>query len=698
MVLAAGAVLLYRQTNPPLPRYVRVLLGGLRLVALLALFAALFQPVLSFSRVFERPSRVTLLLDHSESMGKQESGKTRRARLDSLLSSAVVDNLKNNADINFYYFGANLSRNARHVDSSATAIGDVLHELNLEQAAEKDDYWLLFTDGNSNAGRAPVDAATGLEPAVVTIDMSGGRGNFDIGIDDVEFNTIVFVGSLTEVTVDVSWRDALDREFTLELVDSAQVLDSQTMRISQETGQGKMTLKYIPSRPGQRLLKLCIPQLSGEENISNNERTFSVKVLKSRLLVLLAADHPDYEVGFLKRYFDQSDKYDLEFIATGNKAGNLSGRLPSQQTELNRYDLVILYDPDPAALASRQEIIRSYLNERGGSVWLSMGRQFSQGAAPEAIRELLPFSQSSPQPLRYVEYHGEPAEEHLFHPAIRLADNLTEIREAWANLPPFKTLVLCDHVHPDGVILAHAQVSGKNLVPLLGYSRHGAGKLLAQAGLPFWPWHFINLGLGEDEELYSRFVDGAAGWLTVSDDMEPVKIYPEKTVFTRGEPVSFYGHAYDPGYRPLPGVTGAVTLQAQEQTDEITMDLVSYTEGKFRAVFSSLAPGQYSYSAQFEKDGRTLKQEEGTVQVESFSLEEYDQSGNPSLLAALARKTGGNYYTYEEFDRVWNALDLSAVTESRSTVYPFWNRFWLLLLMVGALSLEWLIRKANQLV
>ena len=47
LLLAALAVYLYFRTNPPLPRYLRIILGGIRLIALLALFAALFEP--SFS-------------------------------------------------------------------------------------------------------------------------------------------------------------------------------------------------------------------------------------------------------------------------------------------------------------------------------------------------------------------------------------------------------------------------------------------------------------------------------------------------------------------------------------------------------------------------------------------------------------------------------------------------------------------------
>ena len=38
------AIYLYRRTNPPLPLYIRIILGGLRLIAILALMLTLANP------------------------------------------------------------------------------------------------------------------------------------------------------------------------------------------------------------------------------------------------------------------------------------------------------------------------------------------------------------------------------------------------------------------------------------------------------------------------------------------------------------------------------------------------------------------------------------------------------------------------------------------------------------------------------
>lgn len=699
LALVAMTWWLYRRTNPPIRWWIRAILTALRVVAVLSLVLALLQPVISYTREYERPRRLSLLLDRSLSMDKEESGRTRTARLDSLLSSPEFQQVKREADVTSYYLAGNLTSEIDGVESDRTALGDVLHQLDRQQAEKRADWWLLFSDGNSNAGRDPADVAAAVRTPILTIDMASGASSFDLGLHDLEFNPIVFVGRPTEVLVKFGWHDGLGRKVSLELVDSAGVLDATEFEISQDDGLAEVTLKFVPTSPGRRLLSVRVPEVSGEETIDNNFRSFSIKVLKSRLSVLLVSGRPDYELGFLRRYFDQSDRFDVELIVTGRKAGNLSGRFPSAQTKLNRYDLVVLHDPDPDELESRAEIIKSYLEDRGGAMWVLLGSRYAQRGPKPWFDALLPFYPSDRQELRFLDSHGEPQEDQLYHPAVRLADDPSSIRETWASLPPFRTLVPCDRTAPNSVTLVRSSIKTRfGQLPILGYRRFGPGKLLAQAALPFWTWGFNTLGIGQDDLVYGRFVDGIAGWLTMADDLAPIRIGPQKRVFTRGEPVRFDGFAFDPGFRPIAGASGFVELTSDGQPEPLVQDLIKRKEGEYRTVFDHLAPGRYSYRARIEQDGRVLKTDEGEILVESFSIEEFDRSGRPSELAAVARLSGGDYFTFEEFDQVIQRLDLSPVTEQENKSITFFNELWLLLLIAGALSLEWLIRKSNQLV
>jgi hypothetical protein len=310
---------------------------------------------------------------------------------------------------------------------------------------------------------------------------------------------------------------------------------------------------------------------------------------------------------------------------------------------------------------------------------------------------VLPFYPSKSRAFDFGEYVGEPMESNLFHPAVRLADDRAAIRELWANLPPFRTLVRCDASDKSAVVLATLRGGAADRLPIMGYRRLGPGKIFVTAAGPVWPWGFYNLGLGEDAGVYGRFVDGVTSWLTVQDDFDPLRILPQKTVFSRGEPVLFDGFAFDQGFRPLTGVTGSVRLVPADGKDSLSARFVDRGEGKYQADFSQVSPGEYTFHANLSKGNQRLTAKEGKILVEAYSLEEFDQSGNPANLMALSRQSGGGFASWRDFDKVLAGISAQPVAQTTTGEFGVWGKSWLLLLFAGALAVEWALRKANHL-
>lgn len=693
------AVILYRKTNPPLSKPKKALLFGLRLVAVIALFAALFKPVLSYVRSYDRVKQIDVLVDSSKSMTKEENGLTRSARLDSLLASSSFEQLQENTEVTMSYFGGDISGKESEVDIEQTAIGEALYTVVNDDLSEPVDYIVLLSDGNSNFGRQPDEVAGQLGTPVLAVDLSAESEFLDIGITDVRYSDIMFVGEGSEIKVNYFWQGGKGSQTKLELSLNNRIVATQAVTLDEDVGLGEATMAYRPEEPGQQLLKMTLTPLGEEENQLNNSRTFSVKVLKSKLLTLLVTSRPDYDIGFLKRYLDQADRYETELIITGSQGGNLQGTIPVKQTELNRYDLILFHDPKPSSLNSRREIIESYLKQRGGAIWIIMGEQFASETTPEWLRKLVPFGMTAGRSLQYRSFNGRPSESHLYHPSVRLGESQAEIRQVWSDLPPFEALLVCDYINPLGEQLVYADLpslSG-NENPILGFTRLGPGKLFATAALPFWKWGFTILGYGGETEDYQIFLEGTSSWLTIADDLDPVRINPENTVYNRGDKVQFTGYAYDLGFRPLPGVTGSVSLENSQTGEQFETDLLPVSEGKFEAEFSSLPSGEYTYTGQFTKDGQRLLNTDGRLHIEHFSVEEFDQSGKPEKLRAIALSSGGIYTSYNDFDQAATNLDVSPITETIDRELPLWNKFWLLLIIIGAISVEWLMRKLNQL-
>lgn len=693
-VLSLLVILHYYRTNPPVSLMWRIILGGLRSIAVVVLVLVLFETVIGWKRTFERKPRLTVIVDASQSMQRKEGELTRAQRVDSLIASSDFAKVSSESDIHTVYFGGNVDADRDKIATDATALGEALATIAQGEMTAPSDRWLLLSDGNSNSGRSP-QSVEGLRSRIIAVDISSGGGNLDAGIQKVESPAVAFTGKSNQVRVTLSTRNLSGKPITVRLLRGDRLISQQQLTVQADDGFAEAELSWTPEEAGEQVLRVEVAQIEGEETVANNSRSFSVKVLKSRLAILIATEAPDYEVGFLKRHLALSDRYEVELRVFSANAGNLFAPFPSRLTELNRYDLVILYDPNPASLSPAREAIQSYLNDRGGALWVMMGERFARSAPQEWFNALLPFAPSRVSAFRYAEFRAEPVEGSLYHPVVRLADDQSAIREVWSKLPPFALVVDCDKVSSRATILAQLTSAGGS-TPAIGTVRHGPGKVLAFATLPFWPWSFVTRGFGEDNSAYGKIIDGSISWLTVRDDVEPVRITPDKRVYTRGESVGFAGSAFDPGFRPLPSVNGQVTLtdssgKAQE------MDFTQTGDGTYRVEFNALSPGKYKYSGSFSADGKILKKSDGEIVVESYSLEEMHPGADPAALQAVASATGGGYVRYEKFGDAVAALQMEPVqmTESRSA--PIWQSEWLLAIFIAALSLEWALRKMHQL-
>ncbi len=700
IILVVLAVYLYLRTNPPIPTYLKVIFISLRVLAVLALFCALFEPILSYERIFSRKPHIAILLDESKSTEKIEENASRKTRRDSLLSSPAFEFIADKADISTFFFGENVSENRSEINSDATSLAEAVMFADSRQTDDVYDYQLVFSDGNSNAGRKLSDISSLLKTKTIAVDLSLGGNQFDVSIHDVEYNPVLFADRTTEIKLKLAWKNSENRTVPIQLIDSKKVVAQSTFVINQSEGFGELTLKYKPRESGQKILTLKVGTTETEENKSNNSESFSVKVLKSKLSILILSEKPDYEISFLKKYLHNADKYDIELRLLGKNGGNLSGTIPTRQTELNKYDLIIIHDITPSILESKKELFDSYLQDKGGALWVLLGENYSQSSLSPWFNSLLPFSQSKKSRIVYKSFHAELSEGNLYHPSIRLADNQSSIRQTWAELPPFELLIPCDSKSPNATILAYAsrlRNIDNSQIPIIGFTRKGPGKVFAVSAQPFWNFGFINIGFGDTDNAYKMFIEGTANWLTVDDDLDPIRIFPQKDIYSRGEPVRFDGFAYDLGYRPIPDISGTISLHSAD-SNKYQADLILIDGGKYRADFQNVKPGRYRYKASFSKDNRLLKETSGQIEVTSFSLEEFNTDGNQSNLQLIASMSGGSYYKLSNFDNLVQAIDLNPKEVIKTTEVNLWDKLLLLILFISALSLEWLLRKLNQLI
>jgi hypothetical protein len=694
------AVYLYRRTNPPVPKGIRIVLMALRIIAVICLFLALFEPVMSYKREYERKPGLTILIDQSKSMDIAEDGKTRQQRVDSFISSKSFGDFARHFEVKKRHFAAGLIDNNTQADLNKTALGEALEKLSQEEMASPSEYWLLLSDGISNSGISPLEAAGKVKTPVFTVGIGVRSGEKDIGITGLEYNQVVFAGKPTEMTVRLEWSGMDNDSAKIEIKSGDKILQSRSIKLPAGELKQDETISFIPEHPGQQTFQVAIPELKGEVSSDNNNQSFSMTVLKGKLKVLLVSDRLDWEYAFLNRFLLNAGNVELTPVVYKNAGGYLTGQFPSRQEELNQYDLVILYDINLAALKSKGELFKSYLTDKGGGLFVLLGKNYLQSPFPRWLDEYLPFvSKAARSNLINIKTNGQPAENYLFHPAVRLSDNSQSIREEWSNMPPFEALVPVDSIVRGSEILVTA-VAGmeRSNAPVLGYRNFGAGKVLATAATPFWHWDFFSYGFGGEGAEYRKLFDGIVNWLALHEESDPIRINPDKEIFTRGERVGFWASVYDLGFRPIDSASGFISLINEKGGDTVNAPLVEKGEGRYRAEFDPISPGRYRYIGVVEKEAKKLGENMGQIAVEDFSIEDYRRQPDFSTLAALARKSGGEFFPLEKADGLYSKLKGSPIEVAIQREIVIWNKFWLLSIFILALGTEWFLRKKYQLI
>ncbi len=700
IIFLVVAVRLYRRTNPPLPRGIRLILGALRIIAVIALFLALFEPVISYNRVYEKKPSMTVLLDRSSSMNIEESGETRKERAEQFLDSDLFSEIESGFEVNIVPFAADIQSDGSVGDTNKTALGQSLGDLSKRQVGNPADAWIVLSDGISNSGISPVEVATNIKSPIYSLGIGDESPEKDVALTGLDYNDVMFAGRPTEITVHLEWSGIDGENARIRIQSGDRTVQTESVKLAAGNLRDEFPLKFTPEKPGQQTFKVTVSGIDGEITEANNSRSFSVSVLKSKLQVLLVADHLDWEYAFMKRFLDRSESVELTPVVFKEGSGYLTGSFPSRQAELNKYDLIILYDVDWSRLANRAELFDSYLKDKGGGLFVLMGENYLKNAFPRWIDKYLPFVVTrNGSRILYHQFNGIPVENYLFHPAVRIGDNRREIRDAWRDLPHFEVLVPIDSMTENAEVLVTTDLGeGLNAVPALAFRRIGPGKVLASAVGPFWHWAFLGYGFNKKPEEYALFMNGVVNWLALKEESEPVRIYPDKNVYTRGEGIGFNASVYDLGFRPIGGASGYISVTPENSSDSTVVQFIETGEGRYRAEFDLLPPGRYSWHGVVEKDGKTLKESDGQIAVESYTVEEFRRRPDFATLAAVSQITGGHFAPLNRADSLLSGLDSTPVTITETREIVLWNKLWLLIIFIAALGVEWFLRKRYQLI
>jgi hypothetical protein len=691
----AFAYVSYRVTLPPVSRFIRLTLTTLRGLSLFVLFLLLGEPLLSL--VYHRTEKpiLAVLVDQSKSMTIQDKTGDRKERLLKSLNSPAFKEVVSKSEILYGAFDTKLwmlqtiSRDSLSFAGEGTDIGGALKQLKALTAERNLQGVLLLTDGTVTTGPSPLYEAEELGIPVFAVGIGDSSEPHDVLVRKVVANTITYVGNKVPVNATIKSSGASNDRVEVTLLEGGKTLDRKTIVLEPGTREYDVPLSFTPDHEGTQKIAVDVSHLEGEISYQNNRSSFFVKVLKSKIQVVLIAGAPSPDVSAIREALQDDKNVDLKtYIGRGN--GQFYEGLLTDQ-HLRDADCVILIGYPKVGDSGTALAAIARAADLGKGLFFIPSRSIDFQKL-KTLESYLPFVVPAPSEDEAQLFFAL-SEDQRNHPILR-----SSIADVWSKLPPVFTVGASFHAKPESEVLARARIQNVTTSdPLFLSRRVNRSKSLALACYGIWRWKSYSEGIAGAEPLLDNIISNSVRWLVTRDDERPVQVRPSKEVFAGSDPVEFTAQVYDDNYKPMDAAEISLSVTKKDQSSQLT--LTSLGNGRFEGAFDPLPEGDYNYAARVAGGGRQIAEEKGTFSVGGLNAEYLDTKANKHLLRQIALRTGGRYYEPGDLQRLPG--DLASLPEfkvrevSISQQLELWNKAWTLGFLIFLLALEWFLRKRH---
>lgn len=571
---------------------------------------------------------------------------------------------------------------------------------------------VVLTDGQHNAPGSPEELAASLKDSgipVFTIGYGSEVPPPDLALQNVLVAEAVFAEDRAEGSVVINDTLPAGLPAVASITHANKVLWQQPFTTH---GGGERRIDFAfpvrelaqigDARQSLRLLTFRV-ELTGntaeQDRIKdNNSRQVALHLLTRKRKVLILDGRARWETRYLKNHFDRDERWQVAAAFDDYNPGvsaAVQAVFPKTKEELMSYDLLVLGDLRPGAIsAEQQQMIASFINERGGGLILVDGRRghLKEWKQTE-LAPMLPVSwetEPSPEPpLTYsITQMGQPLA------ALRMSDSASGNANAWKKLPPAMWTASAKAL-ADASVLVELTGKDKKTSPAMVWRRYGAGSVLWLGTDELWRWRFEMADLH-----HRRFWTQAATWIAAPPfmvDEQRLSIGTDRLRYAEGDTAEIRVRLRDE--------KGSIISNAKPRAHVFRNGLeISSLElepdpnhgGIFRSVTGALPSGDYQITV---TDGSAPSDAHLNFRVESQANQEWASlTMNRPLLEGMARASGGRFLREGDIGQLPDLLQQLDRSETRVNETLLWSSWWWFGIVIALLTAEWLLRKKWRLV
>ena len=317
---------LYRNEKKIFSEKILLILSILRFLSVFLICLLLSNPILNtVAKSFEKPI-VIVAQDVSKSISEDVFDDLK-----------ALENYDKDFDVRFISFSDKVDLGlSRERNGLKTSFSNLFSEIENRYSNKNLSSIVLASDGIYNSGSNPLYFKN-LNVPIFSIALGDTTVKKDIGILDVDFNKIVFLGNKFSIDVSIFGTKTNQKTTSFSIYNNGVKVISELINIS-NSNYTKNRYNLEAKKVGLQEYTIVLDGLRDEENLNNNVFKFFVDVIDTRnkILILNSFVHPD--LATYKNIIESNKNYEIDSYKTTDFNG-----------DINDYQLIVLFGLDLSA-------------------------------------------------------------------------------------------------------------------------------------------------------------------------------------------------------------------------------------------------------------------------------------------------------------------------------------------------------------
>jgi len=670
-------ILYFREHRSEFPSWLKLLLGITRFLAIALIAFLLLSPLLKLSSHETEKPVIVFAQDNSLSMVlNKDSAFYRQDYLSSV--NQMLNEIAEDYDVRLCTYGDEVKLlSSRLFDTlvyneKESDIAALFDMMDVSFVNRNVGAMIIAGDGIYNKGFNPIYRAGGVSYPVYTIALGDTSEQQDAFFKRVLYNSIAFEGNDYPVEIIINASMLQDASLELEAREKGEILYSRRIPVRDNSFSQTITIKLPTGEEGLHHIVLTVDSKQDELTYENNRYDLFVEVLKSKQKVMILANSPHPDVSAIKSAIESNANYEVEDVL-----------LENLNTTFEAYSLVILHQlPSYSPLSN--DIMRR-IGQAEVPLMYILGRQ-NDLRVFNTLNTGLQLSTVGRRTVNEVQ------------PVLNGSFNnfgiSKEMKDLLPFLPPLDVPFSQYSATNVANILFTQKIGDVKSPEPLWVLQEGTGvKTAVVAGTGLWKWRLKSWLISGGHDVFNELINKNVQYLAVKDDKRRFRVssrqaYPENTS------VNIQAELYNESFESI-------------NEPDVNIEISDEDGNKYNYIFSrasdayilnagGLDVGSYTFEAT-TRIGEELFSDRGGFAVTPVIKEQTRLRASHAMLKELSEMKDGQMFGKEQIDSIAQVLndrgDLKPVLHTERKYIDFIDIWWVLIVILGLLSIEWFLRK-----